>query len=242
MVMIAAAMALAIWCAASMTGCASAPGKFEEAIFTRTNVPMLTVHSVTNFVTVTNVVPKFEVQIVQVTNAVGVVVPTFETNRVLETNYVREAIVTPAGSTVMVPQFTGRTAAGDAAISGAGAMGGMFGYGGIVVAVLSGLTNWWQKSRNQSLAAKYTGASQGQAIANQASAALVQNVETLLEVLKTSPQGQAILPTVKNYLTSHQLDAGVIDVVATLVDEHVDNEAARDAAAEIVKAVNVLKA
>lgn len=221
---------------------ASDPGKFDNTLYQTTNVPMITVHSFTNTVTVTNVIPRVETQVVTITNEVGIVVPQTNTVTVFETNRVTETNIVPAGSTVLVPQLVAPSATNQALQSGASGIASMFGFGGIAAALLSGIGNWYQKARNQALAAKYTGASQGQAIASQASAALVQNVETLLEVLNKTPQGQAVLPNIKTFLRTHQLETGTAAIIGQFIDEHVDNEAARNAADELMKGINTLKA
>lgn len=236
-------------CAALITGCAlfgnqaQAPGAFEEKLFTTTNVPMVTVHSFTNFVTVTNVVPVVKEQVVTVnhTNEVGVVVPTFETNHVTvyETNKVQEPRVVEAGTTVLVPQLTGNTAKGDAIQSTARGIAGLFGYGGLVTIALSGLGHWYQAARNKALAASYTGASTGQVAVSQAAGALTQNVETILEVLNGTPEGQKMLPAVYGYLRNHQLEVGVAKTVDELIATNVDNPAAKEAAAAILKVLNL---
>lgn len=246
-VWVALTILLALVAGCSLLGTSARdPGKFEESLFSTTNVPMLTVHAFTNTVTVTNIVPRevTNVVTVQKTNEVGVFVPIFETNHVTvyDTNRTQVEKVIPAGSTVMVPQLVAPSATGQAAIATGSGIAGLWGLGPLAGMLLSGGFNWWQKARNAALAAKYTGASQGALVANQTSAVLVQNVETLLEVLNGTPQGQAALPAVKSYLMNHQLEAGVIDQVAAFVNQHVDNEAARDAAAEVLKAVSTLKA
>lgn len=225
---------------------AQAPGKFEESLFATTNVPMVTVHNFTNIVTVTNIVPQVKEQVVTVTrtNEIGMVVPQYLTNTVtvLQTNVVEEKKVVPAGTTVMVPQLIGRTATGDGVIGTATGIAGLWGLGPIVGLVLSGGFNWWQRARNQALAAAYTGATESANAANQAGAVLVQGTETLLEVLNKTPQGQAVLPSIKNFLRTHQLETDTAEMIAQFIDAHVDNEAARDAAEALLKGVNSLKA
>jgi len=235
---------------------AAAPGSFEGGLFNVTNVPMLTVRAMTNTVvtqvtnTVTNVV--FVSKEVVTTNTVTqtnllnqvVLIPVTVTNTV--TNAVSSVtqqvapqtnqVVTPAGSTVLVPQEAGMKPAGQAVVAGGSAVAGMFGWGALAGAVLLGFGNWWQAGRNKALAASYTGATSASNAANQTAGVLTQDIETLLEVLNTSPQGQAILPQVKSYLVQHQAEAGVFATVATLVENNVDNAAAKEAAAAILKA------
>lgn len=245
---------LALVMALGLTGCsllgsqASAPGKFEESLFNVTNVPMVTVHElqrvvwVTNRaeVTVTNLVPVAVFR----TNEVNEVNVTYRTNESYETRYVTNRVsetnVLPAGSTVMVPQLTGLSGKGEALAAGASGVAGLFGYGGIAGILLSGLGHWWQNARNRALAAQATGAGAEALAANQTTGALAQNIETLLEVLGQTTQGQKLLPGIKNYLVAHQAEAGVFTTVARLVAEEVDNPAAKEAAGAILSAAGIL--
>lgn len=245
--LLAALSVAALLCGCALFGPqAQAPGHFEESLFTTTNVPMVTTRTTTNVVTITNVIPVLKEQVVEVnhTNEVGVVVPTFETNTVTvyATNRVSVTNVTAAGSTVLVPQLTGTTTTGSTIQSTATGIAGLFGYGGIAGIVLSGLGNWWQRARNKALASSYTGATTAQAIASQAGGALTQNVETLLEFLKGTPQGQAAMPAIMGYLRNHQLEAGVADTVDSFIAANVDNPAAKEAAAALLKLSAGLKA
>lgn len=250
--------ALALLAAAllfSTVGCsllgaqAKAPTRFEESLYTTTNVPMVTKAWTTNVVQLTNTVfvPQVVTQTntVTVTNAVGVVVPQYvtvtNTIQVAEQQVTQQTNAIAPGSTVLVPQLTGRTGTGDAIVSAGGAGAGVFGYGAIAVAVLSGIGHWWQNARNNALVASYTGATATANTMQQVSTGLTQEVETLLEVLNTSPQGQALVPTIKQFLMNHQVETGTITTIAKLVEDNVDNEAARDAAAEILKAAKVFQ-
>ena len=49
-----------------------------------------------------------------------------------------------------------------------------------------------------------------------------------------------MLPAIKNYLIQHQAEAGVFAQVATIIAQFVDEPAAQQSAAEILKALGVL--
>jgi hypothetical protein len=232
-----------------LSGCAlfgtnaSDPGKFDQTLYQTTNVPVVLNTPIVKVVTVTNTVqvPVTNVYTVFQTNAVGVAVPVYQTNvtEITRTNIVQATNTIPAGTTVMVPQLVAPSTTQTATIGAASGVAGFFGYGGLVSIALSGLGHWYQKSRNNALMAKYTGASTAQQVASQAAGALTQQVDTLLEILKGTPQGQQLLPHIQSFLASHSIEAGVAQTIAQMVQSSVNNADAREAAGDILKVINL---
>ncbi len=220
------------------------PAGFERLAFDTTNVPMVVVHSFTNTITVTNVVPQFEAVAVPIytTNIDHQVLTTFLTNEVttLKTNMVTETNVVPAGSTVLVPQLAGPSAGAQAVVGIGEVAASPYGFGGLVAIILSGGLHWWQLSRNNALAAKYTGATATANSLQVAAGTLTQGVETMLEVMQGTPQGAALVPQIKAFLAKHQAEAGAFTQIAQLVEDNVDNPAAKEAAGAILKAAKVV--
>lgn len=239
-----------------LSGCSSVPSRFDNALFTMTNVPMVTQRWTTNVVVQTNTV--FVAREVVQTNTVtqtnsypeGAIAgrPVVEVHYVYVTNTVQVAeqqltratnAIAP-GSTVLVPQLAElkpSAQAGSGFISG---IAGMFGYGGIASLALSGLAHGYQGYRNRRLAAAATGATAEAEALQQVAGGLTQNVETVMAVLQGSPQGQALLPLIKNYLMSHQRQLGTINQVGDLVKEYVDVPEAQQSAAVILGALRTL--
>jgi hypothetical protein len=221
---------------AALTGCgtfgknAGPATGLEQRLFSVTTNFVPQVVQQTNTVTVTNTVQ--EVRQVTVTNAIGVPVD------VPMTNY-RTVLVTkevPVTVTNIVPiQQLGPGSGSNTVTAVAGGVAGMFGWGGMVTTVLGGLFAGYLKLRNNALAGRAT-------ILNQTAGALTQNIETLLNVLQSTPQGAAVMPQIKNYLMAHQTEAGVIQSVAGIIEHFVNEPAAQQSAAEIVQAINTLKA
>lgn len=242
--------------AAALSGCAAVPTRFDDALFTRSNAPVVTTAWTTNVVRVTNTVEQV-VQVVQtntvtVTNTVaapgGGSATQVELRYVMVTNTVTvqtpvvslQTNALPPGSTVEVPQLVGLKPGAEAGSGFISGVAGLFGYGGIASLVLSGLAHGYQGFRNRQLAAAATGASAAQEVTEQAAGVLTQNIETLLAVLQGSPQGQALMPTIKNYLMSHQTTTGTIATIGGLVEQYVNEPAAQGAAASILGALTAL--
>ena len=207
---------------------AAAPTDFERRFFDVTTNLVARVSSLTNVVTVfqtnqqvavvtvTNAVNQIEVK--QVTNVV--VVPVLQTNTVTVTNLAEQYQLKPGAGAGTVTAIGGAVAA-------------PFGFGGIVTTVLGGFFAGYLGLRNKALKGDVT-------LGGQAAEVLTQQVETLLEVLKSTPQGQSIQPVIKAWLMKHQQAEGVLENVATAVAQ-VDNSAAQQAAQEILKALNQIK-
>lgn len=94
-----------------------------------------------------------------------------------------------------------------------------FGLGGVVALVVGGIYAGWATWKN--------------ARKNKAMAVLAQAVETGREIIKTTPQGQSLEENYIAWLKQNQRTAGVIALVGAVVEENVDNAAAK-AAAELL--------
>jgi hypothetical protein len=229
-------------------GCATQPTRFDEALFTLTNVPAITQRPITNVYNVTNwsarTVEVVQTNTVMVTNALQQlqVIPVYITNTIpVQVPQVAQVTnVIPAGTVTNVTQLAAPSTATQTGTGIVGAIAGLFGWGGLATTALGGLLAGYQRSRNATLMAAATGASTAQQVTEQAAGVLTQNVQTLLAVLQTSPQGQALLPAIKSYLTSHQAETGTFATIATLIQKNVNDKAAQDAASEILGALNAL--
>jgi len=230
---LAAAMMLCAGC--SLLGKNAKPATaFEKKFFTvETNIVEL-VKPITNIVTIVQTNVEVKVVTVTQTNQIGVPVPvpvqitnyntvtSYQTNTGYSTNYAAVEHLSPG---------TGS----NATVAAVGAGAGLFGYGGLATTLLGGLLAGYLKLRNNALA--------GQAdTMTQVSGALTQNIETLLNVLQSTPQGAAAMPAIKAYLTAHQADANVFQEVATIIENFVDEPAAKQSADEIIKALGTLSA
>lgn len=217
-------------------GASTPPTAAEQALF---NVVTSTVPKVTTQQTVTAAqvqVPQVQTvtvtNIYNVTNNVGVATPVPVPVQVQFTNYVTQTTYTTSTVTNMVPQY--QLAAGGASqtiTDVGGAVGSLFGVGGLVVAGLGALFGSYMKVRNNALA--------GQASTlNTVSGVLAQNVETLRNVIATTPQGEQLGALVKQYLITHQATSGTISTIAGIVGNAVDNDSAKAAAAQIQALLN----
>ncbi len=209
---------------------ASAPNAVESKFFD------INTNLVPRVSQVTNIVPVYQTNIVVLTYGVTntttkEVTPVQVTNLVTQTTYATN-IQTVTNVVPMYQMTPGSTA--KAAETIGGMVGAPFGVGGLITTGLAGAFGLYSSLRNKALAGTAT-------LANQASGALAQNIETLMEVLKTTPQGQALQPLIQNYLVKHQTEAGVIQTVATIVDNTVDNAAAKQSADAILAAMKQIK-
>jgi hypothetical protein len=101
-------------------------------------------------------------------------------------------------------------------IGAAGSLGGLFGFGGLAGLVLGAVYHIYAQLRNRKV-----------------TAALVQGTETVLEVLRTTPQGEQLRDRAVSWLQEQQSAAGVVDSVTKLVRVVSDTRAARAAAQEV---------
>ncbi len=207
---------------------AGPPTALEKDLFSVSNAVIPKVVQVTNLVTLyqTNVA----LQVVTVTNSIGVPVTQTNVVTVTQTNIVPQVATVTNFVTVpqLVPGVGQQTATGLA-----GTVAGFWGAGGLATTILGGIFAAYLGARNRALAGNVD-------TATQASGVLAQNVQTVLSVLTATPQGQAALPAVKAYLMKHQLASGVIEQVAEAV-KTVDPLEAQGAAQAVLNAVNTLQ-
>ena len=180
--------------------------------------------TVTNIVTVTNLVPVVleTTNLVGVTNLVGggAVV---EASRAWTTN--SAAVVVTNTTVERVTNIVAVTYTNwlerPAIVAGIGAAGTVVdtfvpGVGTLISLALAGLYGAWARLKNRKV-----------------NEALVQGVETARAMLEQTPQGQAVDAEFVRWLQAHQKEAGVFVAVSRLVDQYSDNPAARVAAQEI---------
>jgi hypothetical protein len=219
-------LALAVVAVCWLSGCSTLDRAYKQEV-TWTNAPEVSV--VTNTVVVTNLVPVVleRTNVVFVTNAVSGAVTGVVVREPVATNMVT-AVVTnfvPVAYTnyveVPVTNLVASPSA-EASIQVAGAVINTFapGIGSIVALALAGLYHGYRQLRNRKV-----------------NEALVQGVETARAVLATTPQGQAADAHFVKWLMDHQKEAGVFASVSTLVDQVVDNAAAKMTAQEIAQRV-----
>ncbi len=210
-----AAVALTAGLLCISAGCATKPPTaFESKLFTiQTNfVPVLVTQ--TNVVTQTNQVQ----QIVWQTNLVaGVPTPApISTQMVVNVSWTTNVVT----ATNLIAQYEYAPGTNAAAITQAGgAIGNLFGVGGLVSTALTGLFGLWAGLRSSKNA--------------KTAAALAQIIETGRQLLATTPQGAALDEKWKTWMIQHQADAGVISQVSQIVANVVDNETAKAAALQI---------
>jgi hypothetical protein len=133
---------------------------------------------------------------------------TQETNRVAVTQ-----LAPGAGSNTITGIITG--------------IAGLFGWGGVAGLGSGALVQEYLKRRNRALAGAQIDTLQD------VRDTLVQNVEVLRNVIASTPQGNQLSVAVKNYLMQHQVESGVIQHVAEIVDQAVDADDAQQKANEI---------
>jgi hypothetical protein len=121
--------------------------------------------------------------------------------------------------------FTPNTTNAAPVVGIARGIGNIFGpYGDLIAAAIIGALALWGKVRS-------TQATQADA----ASAVLAQGIETLREILKTTPQGREMDTQIVALLSKQQITAGVIREVARIVNDNVDNPAAKQAARALLE-------
>lgn len=224
-----------------LNGCSSTattPTKFESFLFEQHTNPMPQIVFQTNVLTVIKEVPVTNQVTITRTNEQNIVIPTFS-------NYVTTVQVPVFQTNVVqgtnfVPVISQTAGAGSNAVTSIGAVAGdLFGVGGLVKAglgaVFAGFLTW----RNRQFAVN--SAVQAASVAQTTAETFAQNIETLLTVLKTTPQGQKLEPLIKNYLMTHQKEAGVIDNVASIIDSSVSEGAAKTSAETILNALKALQ-
>lgn len=193
--------AVLIFAAFILDGCAGTPNLVNRTLFNvQTNfTPQVVIHTVT----VTNVIDEVHVNVVTQTNSLQQVV--LATNVVtFERTNLTTATVTVTNE---VPRYTYTDKPGAVLgiQAGGGAIGGLWGVGGLASALLVGAYHVYQRSQNRDV-----------------NGALVQGIETAKEVMATTPQGAQLTAAFQAWLVTHQAAAGVIAPISGLVNDLVN--------------------
>ncbi len=211
-------------------GCASEATHFDALAFNlKTNYVDRVVYS-TNVVTQTNTVPVEKEVVVFHTNEVGVIVPTFSNVVTVTEQIVYKTNQVAVGTnSVPVVLTDGPSDAATAAAQTAGAIGSAFGVPFIGSAILAalGMFGTWRNNR----IAKANGMAASTATAT--AETFSQIIEVGREVL-SSKYGQQAADVWKNWMVSHQVEQGVIQHASELVQDAVDNPAAKQTAKELL--------
>jgi hypothetical protein len=197
-----------------LTGCKlfgadpAAPNAVEKVLFTtKTNFVEVPVQvSVTNYVN--------KELVFNQTNTVGQIVTV--------TNEVQTPVYSVVTVTNIIPQYQNTVSPSTtASVTGASGILNYFfpGSGPIVSAGILALLGGWAQLRSSKR--------------QDTSAALAQEAETILEFIKTLPNGAAYKQAITTFMQAHQLDAGVADQVLGLLDNEVSNPDAKAAVEEI---------
>lgn len=136
-----------------------------------------------------------------------------ETNVVTVTNVVEDVVYRP-GPTAEAIKETG------------GAVGNLFGAGGLVSTALAGIFSAWawvRSSKRQAMAIN-----------------LAQTIETVRSFIRQLPSGETYDTALIQWMQAHQADAGVLQQVMTLLAREVSNPDARVAAEQIREAITAL--
>lgn len=99
------------------------------------------------------------------------------------------------------------------------------GFGELAAALLAGILGTWAKLRSTINKGKT------------ASVVLAQGAELLLAIIETTPQGRELAPKLKLELAKNQISAGVVGEIARIVDNYVDNDAAKKAARMVLESL-----
>lgn len=202
-----------------IVGCSSPPTKFETRLFDvqtnrfpiielKTNVIQITVFN-TNMVYTTNSPEKVTAQPTVATTNI------WQTNVVWITNGFEEAYSYRPGARAREVQET------------AGAVGNLFGVGGIVTTGIGALLALWAQMRSSR---RYTTA-----------ATLAQTIETLRVFMRSLPNGTAYDTAFVQWMQSQQMNAGVVQQVVDLLQREVSNPDAKEAAREVSEIITALQ-
>lgn len=215
-------MAVGIASLIFITGCGSLAKEFGATPAAPDAVEKILYNTVTNYidvpVEVTNVTTLTNIAVVTVTNAIGQVVTI--TNNVLN--------ITTSVQTVtnVIPtyQLTESSMAA-AGVSGVTTVGNMLSPGvgtlaGIAATGLLGLWGWLRSGK--------------QGTTNNV---IAQEVETLREFIQALPNGTKYDAAITAWLQTHQVQTGVATQVLGLLENSVDNPAAKQAAGDIITAI-----
>lgn len=216
-------LGFSLLCLVSLMGCGTTPpAALENYLF------VTTTNYVPKIITVTNTVER----IVTVTNDAGQVSvqPIRENTVIVTTNQIATVTQTPS---VALQSWAGLASGVANTVSP--------GSGGIVGVSLLGLAGFFGINRQRKLTAAVRESEGHAATATTAQAVaenFAQSIEVLREVLKTTPQGQALDLKIVDMLQRNQLTVGIIRDAAAIVDNTVSNEAARDTARKILALLN----
>ncbi len=223
LILLGAALLLPIGCA---TGADRAPTRLEQRLFNIETNWYPVVHVVTNTVTVTNTVETVrEVERVVAAPAPtgGGIIYTTNVYNLTNTETHFATVTNVVTQTNDEPSYKYNTGATAKVITEAGgAVAAPWGVGGIVTTVLGGIFGVWGTMRSSK--------------ANKASETMGQIIETGRELMTTTPQGAILEERWKNWMIQHQAEAGVIQHIAKIVAENVDNEEARYVADRLASA------
>ena len=121
---------------------------------------------------------------------------------------------------------------------GAGIVDNLFpGIGKLALILLTGFLSLFGLNRQRKLTEAANRADVHYERANTANAVaqnFAQSIEVLREILKTTPQGQALDLKIVDMLQRHQLTAGIIREAVSIVGNTVNNDAAKSAAGKIL--------
>ncbi len=229
----------------ALAGCGTTITRTDRALFDiRTNyVPVVHVFTntvqVTNTVTLTNTVKEIveKPAVVRVTNDVGTVNITtnihLTTNITLVTvvsNYTAPAITVSSETNLVAHDVTVKPKAG--VETGVGLVGGLAGnaaggMGALVSGLAVGALGLWARQRQRAI---NNGLRSDLEEHEGINALLTQSIEVGRELLKTTPQGQRAEAVYREWLKQNQSAAGVIATVSKIVEDNVDNEAAKTVA------------
>jgi len=87
-----------------------------------------------------------------------------------------------------------------------------------------GLWGWWRSNNKSKLAINSS-----------------QAIEAIREFIKTLPNGEVYDAVLTQWMQQHQADAGVLQQVITLLHSKVNNADAKQAAQDIIDALDALK-
>lgn len=200
-------------------GCASRPPTVLErryfdiqtnvvpVVQVQTNIVPITLLQ-TNTITVTNVQGVLEVR----TNIV--LIPAYQTNTITVTNRQESYVYTPGAGASEIQQV-------------GGAIGSLFGVGGIVSTAIGAFFSLWGYGRSKK---------------NYVTAANVaQTVEVLREFIKSLPDGSAYDTALVQWMQAHQAEAGVMNQVIDILQRDVNNPDAIVAAQQVRNTINALR-
>lgn len=213
---------LAALCALVLaTGCESTPTAFDEALWDVQTNYVDVVETRTNVVTVyeTNLIARTVTNLVEVMPDVWL--PQVS---VTETPVVRITTNTfILFATNTVPAY--RATPDPGLVATARTVGGFFGVGDLVGAIVTGLLSIagvWRFKHKQVRTAQAVNES------------LVNAVETLRHIIKTTPQGAQLDTAIKAFLIEHQIEAGVFQEVVKLLESKLNSKDASRLAQSIL--------